>query len=65
MDMDPTSPKPGPTLPMQAMEAVISLQTEEMLTDTIKDKLRKAEIDMGIMAGDMLENGIRRGPVSL
>ena len=50
---------------MQAMEAVISLQTEEMLTDTIKDKLRKAEIDMGIMAGDMLENGIRRGPVSL
>jgi LysR family hydrogen peroxide-inducible transcriptional activator len=29
----------------------ISLQTEEMLTDTIKDKLRKAEIDMGIMAG--------------
>lgn len=28
----------------------ISLQTEEMLTNTIKDKLRKAEIDMGILA---------------
>ena len=38
----------------------ISLQTEEMLTDTIKDKLRKAEVDMGILAGpvrdaDLLE----------
>jgi len=38
----------------------ISLQTEEMLTDTIKDKLRKAEVDMGIMPGpvgdtDLLE----------
>ena len=29
----------------------ISLQTEEMITDTIKDKLRKAEVDMGIVAG--------------
>ncbi len=29
----------------------IALQTEEMLTDTIKDKLRKAEVDMGILAG--------------
>jgi LysR family hydrogen peroxide-inducible transcriptional activator len=28
----------------------ISLETEEMLTDTIKEKLRKAEVDMGIMA---------------
>ena len=38
----------------------VSLQTEEMLTDTIKDKLRKAEVDMGIVAGpvddpDLLE----------
>ena len=38
----------------------ISLQTEEMLTSTIKDKLRKAEVDMGILAGpvkdaDLLE----------
>ena len=30
---------------------MISLQTEEMLTDTIKEKLRKAEVDMGILAG--------------
>ena len=28
----------------------ISLQTEEMLTGTIKEKLRKAEVDMGILA---------------
>ena len=28
----------------------IALQTEEMLTATIKDKLRKAEVDMGILA---------------
>ena len=38
----------------------ISLQTEEMLTETIKGKLRKAEVDMGIFAGpvqdaDLLE----------
>jgi LysR family hydrogen peroxide-inducible transcriptional activator len=38
----------------------ISLQTEEMLSETIKDKLRKAEVDMGIMSGpvkdaDLLE----------
>ena len=38
----------------------ISLQAEEMITDTIKDKLRKAEVDMGIVAGpvddpDLLE----------
>ena len=29
----------------------ISLQTEEMLTSTILDKLRKAEVDMGVMTG--------------
>ncbi len=29
----------------------ISLKTEEMLTDTIKDKLRKTEVDMGILTG--------------
>jgi LysR family hydrogen peroxide-inducible transcriptional activator len=38
----------------------IALQTEEMLSDTIKDRLRKAEVDMGILAGpvrdpDLLE----------
>ncbi|MBO4340675.1 MAG: LysR family transcriptional regulator [Bacteroidales bacterium] len=31
----------------------ISLQTEEMLSSTIKDKLRKAEVDMGIMTGQL------------
>ena len=29
----------------------IDLQTEEMLSDTVMDKLRKAEVDMGILAG--------------
>ena len=29
----------------------ISLQTEEMLSSTIMDRLRKAEVDMGILAG--------------
>ena len=33
----------------------ISLQVEEMLTGTIKDKLRKAEVDMGILAGPVTE----------
>ncbi len=33
----------------------ISLQAEEMLTETVKDKLRKAEIDMGIVAGPVTE----------
>ena len=31
----------------------ISLQVEEMLSETIKDKLRKAEVDMGILAGPL------------
>ena len=38
----------------------VSLQTEEMITGTIKDKLHKAEVDMGIVTGpvedpDLLE----------
>lgn len=31
----------------------VSLQTEEMLTGTINDKLRKTEVDMGIVAGPL------------
>lgn len=31
----------------------ISLHAEEMLSSTIKDKLRKAEVDMGILAGPL------------
>lgn len=41
----------------------ISLQTEEMLTDTIKDKLRKAEVDMGIMAGPIDESDFLEIPL--
>ena len=33
----------------------IALQTEEMLTETIMDKLRKVEVDMGILAGPVPE----------
>jgi len=33
----------------------ISLKTEEMLSSTIKEKLRKAEVDMGIVAGPVRE----------
>ena len=35
----------------------ISLQMEEMLTGTVMDKLRKAEVDMGIIAGSVREPG--------
>ena len=41
----------------------ISLQTEEMLTDTIKDKLRKAEVDMGILSGPVNEPGLLEIPL--
>ena len=35
----------------------ISLQMEEMLTGTVLDKLRKAEVDMGIVAGSVRDPG--------
>ena len=41
----------------------ISLQTEEMLTDTIKDKLRKAEVDMGMLAGPVNEPDLLEIPL--
>lgn len=41
----------------------ITLQTEEMLTDTIKDKLRKAEVDMGILASPVTEDGFLEIPL--
>ena len=41
----------------------ISLQTEEMLTDTIKDKLRKAEVDMGILSGPVHDSGLLEIPL--
>ena len=41
----------------------ISLQTEEMLTSTITDKLRKAEVDMGILAGPVKEPGLLEIPL--
>ena len=41
----------------------LSLQTEEMLTSTIKDKLRKAEVDMGILAGPLQEPGLLEIPL--
>lgn len=42
---------PGLFKHMADFYPTLSLQTEEMLTETIKDKLQKAELDMGILAG--------------
>ena len=41
----------------------ISLQTEEMLSSTIKDKLRKAEVDMGILAGPVQDSDFLEIPL--
>ena len=41
----------------------ISLQTEEMLTDTIRDRLRKAEVDMGIVSGPVRESDLLEIPL--
>ena len=41
----------------------IALQTEEMLSDTIKDRLRKAEVDMGILAGPVREPDLLEIPL--
>ena len=41
----------------------LSLMTEEMLTGTIKDKLRKAEVDMGIVAGPVDEDEFLEVPL--
>ncbi len=41
----------------------LSLLTEEMLTDTLKDKLRKAEVDMGILAGPVQEPDLLEIPL--
>ena len=41
----------------------ISLQTEEMLTSTIKEKLRKAEVDMGLLAGPVNDTDLLEIPL--
>lgn len=41
----------------------IALVTEEMLTGTIKDKLRKAEVDMGILAGPVKDPDLLEVPL--
>ena len=41
----------------------IALQAEEMLSGTILDKLRKAEVDMGILAGPVREPGLLEIPL--
>jgi LysR family hydrogen peroxide-inducible transcriptional activator len=41
----------------------LSLQTEEMLSSTIKDKLRKAEVDMGILTGPVPETDLLEIPL--
>lgn len=41
----------------------LSLQTEEMITETVIDKLRKTEVDMGIVAGPVQEPGLLEIPL--
>ena len=41
----------------------IELQAEEMLSETILDKLRKAEVDMGILAGPVREPDLLEIPL--
>ena len=41
----------------------ITLQTEEMLTETIKDRLRKAEVDMGILSGPVRDTDLLEIPL--
>ena len=41
----------------------ISLQTGEMLSETILDKLRKAEVDMGILAGPLNDSDFLEIPL--
>ena len=41
----------------------IALQTEEMLTETIMDRLRKAEVDMGIVSGPVRESNLLEIPL--
>lgn len=41
----------------------ISLHTEEMLSSTVKEKLRKAEVDMGILAGPVPEGDLLEIPL--
>ena len=41
----------------------ISLQTEEMLTETVLDKLHKAEVDMGILSGPIRDPGLLEIPL--
>ena len=49
---------PGLFKYMGGHHPTIDLNIEEMLSDTIKDKLRKAEVDMGILAGPVEEPGL-------
>ena len=41
----------------------IALQTEEMLSETIKDRLRKAEVEMGILTGPVQDSDLLEIPL--
>ena len=41
----------------------IALQTEEMLSETIKDRLRKAEVEMGILTGPVRDSDLLEIPL--
>jgi len=54
---------PGLFKHMGTRYPAISLHMEEMLTETIKEKLRKAEVDMGILAGPVRDPGLLEIPL--
>ena len=54
---------PGLFKHMGARYPAIALQTEEMLTETIKEKLRKAEVDMGILQGPVQDSDLLEIPL--
>ena len=54
---------PGLFKHLGALYPAISLQTEEMLSSTVKEKLRKAEVDMGILAGPVGDTDLLEVPL--
>lgn len=54
---------PGIFKYMTRTHPAITLQVEEMLSATIREKLRKAEVDMGILTGPVRDEGLLEIPL--
>ena len=69
--MDPTSPKPGPTLPMQAMEAVTPVPSRTISLVIRNDYIHEAKLNAvvdavrGIIPAAMLEGTVKKGYIRL